>query len=183
MFHIWQVTSLRKGNFQTQLKNPVRMIYNIPYMVGHMTTWGNFQIQLKNPIRMIYNITTLKRPSSVLGQSSVRAESARTRGGECKVLQRWILYGSMDICGDELFRPGIPDFLEKAWLDCDFKGFTLPYEYHWTPCTLSTLQWEFSGTAQGLSVHFQEMRLVPESPCTLYMDFTWTVQGLYQPNH
>ena len=49
-----------------------------------MTTWGNFQIQLKNPIRMIYNITTLKSPSSVLGQSSVRAESARTRGGSVK---------------------------------------------------------------------------------------------------
>ena len=63
------------------------------------------------------------------------------------------------------------------------EGFTLPHEYHWTPCTLSTLYWEFSGTAQGLSVHFQEMRLVPESPCTLYMDFAWTVQGLYQPNH
>ena len=52
------------------------------------------------------------------------------------------------------------------------EGFTLPHEYHWTPCTLSTLYWEFSGTAQGLSVHFQEMRLVPESPCTLlvYME-------------
>ena len=59
------------------------------------------------------------------------------------------------------------------------EGFTLPHKYHWTPCTLSTLYWEFSGTAQGLSVHFQEMRLVPESPCTLYMDFIRTLQGLY----
>ena len=62
--HIWLVTWLCQGYFQTQLKNLVRMVYNIT-MVGHMTMWRWFSNSAQK-IQSGWYITSL---CSIYGRS------------------------------------------------------------------------------------------------------------------